>query len=123
MTEREKLIELMGQVTVQCFVNKHCDKCAGYGKGLFCKNYLIADHLLSNGVIVPPIGVGQTLWYIDKYSQTVERDVVKFLTVTNNGVKPILQHHNVRFWEMYQWGKTVFLSKEEAEKALKEKQG
>ena len=109
--EREKLIELL----------EEADQVA-QAKGITDYKDAIADnadHLLANGVIVPPIGVGQTLWYIDEYSQTVKSDTVKFLTVTKSDVKPILRYHNVRFWEMHQWGKTVFLTKSQAEEALK----
>lgn len=45
MTERERLIELISQVQ--------------YMGGLEGK---LADHLLSNGVIVPPCKVGQTVY-------------------------------------------------------------
>ena len=82
----------------------------------------IADYLLANGVIVPPCKVGDILYYLDRYSKSIETDTVKYFTVTKNGCKPILERHNVKFWEMYEWGKTVFLTKEEAEQALKERE-
>ena len=82
-----------------------------------------ADHLIANGVILPPCKVGDEIFYIDRYSGKVERDVIKYFTVTKNGIKPILERHNTLFWKMYDWCKTVFLTKEEAEKALaKEKE-
>ena len=81
----------------------------------------IADHLIANGVIVPPCKVGDTLYYLDRYSKSVETDTVKFFTITKNGCKPILTRHNIKFWEMYEWGKTVFLTREDAERALEEK--
>jgi hypothetical protein len=33
-----------------------------------------------------------------------------------------LTRHNKKFWEFYEWDKTVFLTREEAEKRLKELQ-
>ena len=50
---RERLIELLKQVDKKCDNSIECKDCAGYGKGMWCKEYLTADHLLANGVIVP----------------------------------------------------------------------
>ena len=83
----------------------------------------IADCLLDDGWIRPPCKVGDKINYIDRYSNEVEEDVIKFFTITRNGVKPILTRHNTKFWDMYEWGKTVFLTKSEAEQKLKEVRG
>ena len=106
MNDRDRLIELIQNAVNGCA--RHWAE-------------IIADRLLANGVIVPPCKVGHVLFYIDRYSGEVEEDEVKFFTVTKNGIKPILTRHNIKFWEMYKWGKTVFLTKEEAEKALAER--
>lgn len=68
-----------------------------------------------------PCEVGQTVYYLDKYSNSVETDTAVFFTVTKDGCKAILKRHNKRFWEDQEWGKTVFLSRELAEKALSER--
>lgn len=67
---------------------------------------------------VLPCKIGDTIYYIDRYSNVVEKDSVKFFTFTKDGIKPILNRHNKKFWEFYEWGKTVFLTREEAEFAL-----
>lgn len=54
MTEREKLIELIERADNECRNRVGCDTCKAYGRGKDCLHYLIADHLLSNGVIVTP---------------------------------------------------------------------
>lgn len=59
MSEREKLIELIGKA-----------KCYGHETfaDRFVKSYLerLADQLLENGVIVPPVKVGQTVYGISR---------------------------------------------------------
>lgn len=111
---RERLIELLRNAprTNVVYGNIKLDKPAQTLQ-------TIADHLLANGVIVLPCKVGDVIYYLDRYSNSIQTDTVKFFTVTKNGCKPILERHNKKFWEMYEWGKTVFLSKEEAEKALR----
>ena len=51
MTERERLIELLQSVPVDC------TDCRGVGT--------IADYLLENGVIVPPVKVGDTIYKLE----------------------------------------------------------
>ena len=58
MTEREKLIELLCSAPLGF---KSFD--SQYYKSTISK---IADHLLENGVIVPPCKVGDTVYYINK---------------------------------------------------------
>ena len=103
---RDRLIELL-----RAIAHENC----------FSSVANITDYLLANGVIVPPCKVGDILYYLDRYSKSIETDTVKYFTVTKNGCKPVLERHNVKFWEMYEWGETVFLTKEEAEQALKER--
>lgn len=76
-----------------------------------------AEYLVTNRAIVLPCKIGDTLYYLDRYSKSIETDTVKYFTITKNGCKPILERHNIKFWENYEWGKTVFLSYEEAEEA------
>ena len=118
MTEREKLIELIERADNECRNRVGCDTCKAYGRGKDCLHYLIADHLLSNGVIVPPCKVGDTVFefscddpfleYPNYY--VVPSTVCSFIIFTTEDM------HN-----MDCVGKTVFLTKEEAEKALKER--
>ena len=77
-----------------------------------------AARLLEKSTVVP-FNVGDTLYFVSKYTGEVETDTVKFITVTKNGAKPILEHHNIRFWEDYMFGYNVFWSEPEAQEAKK----
>lgn len=102
----------------------------------FCEK--IADHLLANGVIVPPCKVGDTVYSITECS-CEDIDGVhtecefygygiddRICTIPNGARCP----YQYRIIECYvtefnilmltrQWGKKVFLTREEAERALK----
>lgn len=80
----------------------------------------IADHLLANGVIVPPVAVGQTVYCI-RYDKA-RKPFVKPL-----GVLSITAYGKGKFTvfttkEDY-LGVTAFFTREDAEKALKEAEG
>lgn len=77
----------------------------------------LADHLLANGVIVPSVKVGQTVYHI--FGSTIID--CKVATIT---IEPFAEigmsfccYGGITF-DMRHWGKIVFLTKEEAEKAL-----
>jgi hypothetical protein len=83
----------------------------------------VADYLLSEGVIVPPCKVGDTVYRVARHKgvwQVLPREVV---SITHR-----LDHLYRLVWEIFsteydRLGKTVFLTKEEAEKALAERSG
>ena len=86
----------------------------------------VADILLENGVIVPPCKVGQTVYEIQPIRQRVQS--YEITTLKWNGhywwFTWIIKDHNgiygnVEGFSSRQIGKTVFLTREEAEKALK----
>ena len=89
----------------------------------------VADYLLANGAFVSPCMVGQTVYYVSEkpinlqvLSNTVyEAEVVTILT-TNLGTSLVIQIRNeygcTEIPDVNDWGKTVFLSREEAEEAL-----
>ncbi len=96
MTDREKMIDIL------------MSKPYGYTSydGM-------ADYLLANGVIVPPCKVGDTVYEIDYDFMkgtdcVVESKMNGFGFLTMNSI-----------YRIDSFGKTVFLSREEAEKALK----
>lgn len=109
MTERERLIELLSTVP------QKFDGSIGIGK--------VADHLLANGVIVPPCKVGDTVWFntfkknatvcVGIQPHKVDRVDVLFVCDTKNLIDTKIPN-----WQI---GKTVFLTKEDAEKALAER--
>ncbi len=91
----------------------------------------IADHLLANGVIVLPCAVGDTVYWVTKScdengreeSAIHEGTIISF-SLQNDGLWFYCCYRDgLTFWHKIEYfGKTVFLTKEAAEKALKEKQ-
>lgn len=134
MTQREKLIELLAD---------HCEwqkkKCIGCKRnlqlGAKCREErfgAIADHLLANGVILLPCKEGDVLYITEPryYNYTkhdgVQRGVCKcfeqderfgwYAKVALDEGEP----HTLYYYNFSKFGKTVFLTYEEAEAALKE---
>lgn len=88
----------------------------------------LANHLLANGVIVPPVRVGQTVYIIDDEVECGDEYVLD-VTVDEVGrdrggvwvtLNLPLGFNRSAYVGAFEIGKTVFLTKEEAEKALKE---
>jgi hypothetical protein len=106
---RDRLIRLIN----------HCTSCEE------CRDEDIADHLLANGVIVPPCKVGDTVYSIvegidfvlvgEVYEYVVGREHFVFRS-TRKG------YFTLAFTEI-DIGKTVFLTRGEAEKALAKRSG
>jgi hypothetical protein len=129
MAQRERLIELLGEC-------RHID---GLGMELAEKQ---ADCLLANGVIVPPCKVGDTVWVRWSYTNAVKKNIypvkvyaLRFDTKKNNmricveGQFEItayggsFTHYYCGTFSWDSVGKTVFLAREEAEKALAKRSG
>ena len=120
MTERERLIELIKQKQ---------DGGSKYGDNILhetkCSNAELADYLLENGVIVPPVKVETTVYYTDSY-----RHLIKPLEIIGFEVdytKRICKYYcrggdyTPAWFKPAEIGKTIFLTREEAEKALVER--
>lgn len=112
MNERERLVGLL---------NKSCEARGWLMNG----SGTIADYLLENGVIVLPVKVGQTVYTVSKRDGIVAKMVVEISwkrdwAGTDIGWGLILsgKRSNNRY-NVSSIGKTIFLTKEEAEKALK----
>lgn len=130
---RERLIELLQKADKRCDDTKRCEDCIGFGKGRECVNYNIADYLLANGVIVPPCKVGQTVYVLTTDSPTgIEETKISQVIVRCKGnckmQYSILAPCIYDDWGKAKWsfcdndfGKTVFLTREEAKKALAER--
>jgi hypothetical protein len=85
-----------------------------------------ADHLIENGVIVPPCKVGQTVWLIKSLNwQRTEWGIKegKISMIQQKADKSwkfrVTENRSVQDYTVDSIGKTVFLTKEEAEQALK----
>ena len=116
----ERLVELLGEADDKCRKTKHCVGCVSYGKGVNCVLHNAADHLLANCVITPPCKVGQTVYCIryDKARKPfVKPLVVLSVTICGKGRFTVFTTKEDTL------GKTVFLTKEEAEEALAKKGG
>ncbi|MGN0163516.1 MAG: hypothetical protein ACI4EA_08075 [Candidatus Ornithomonoglobus sp.] len=111
MTERERLIEL-------------CDTNNGWVDEVQAEEF--ADYLLANGVIVPPCKVGGTVYRVTPKNGTVKIEPIKVegIHIKDYGidVEVKLPQGNFGNYMEYNFGKTVFLTREEAERALKEAQ-
>lgn len=116
MDERERLVDLL---SISPFKHKT------FG-GVFYKSIIerIAEHLIKKGVIVPPVQIGDTVYVIDYTSKgySIFQCEVKQISVESSGTYIYLDWgvFNPRFSAIMsdRFGKTVFLTKAEAEIAL-----
>ena len=107
---RDKLIELIQTAVGGCA--KHWAE-------------IIADHLLKNGVIVPPCYIGQDIWQIKEYYNgriEIRKGKVSMLLQKADKTWKIRITVKSSVWDFSpsEIGKRYFFSKEEAEKALAE---
>ena len=112
MTGKERLIELIDKT----FYEQH------YQRRLLNAE-ITADYLLDNGVIVPPCKAGDTVWVIlQNYKFTKpEIESRKILSVQIYKNRNIQYHYKDGCFYKNVIGKTVFFTREEAEKALAER--
>ena len=104
MTERERLIELLDHYIEEL------------------KPETLADYLLANGVIVPPCKVGDTIYTIK--GNSVKEYKVDYFDIFKNKVNYVFKIHLISDqWSDFiysdDFDKIAFLSRKEAEKALK----
>lgn len=91
-----------------------------------------ADHLLANGVIVPPCKVGDTVYKVVRGERVKKPYECKVIGLWYSEDENWSEAHLVRYVNgefdcsftvpLTDFGKTVFLTREEAEKALKERE-
>jgi hypothetical protein len=100
---------------------------SGTGKALLDIEDYVAEYLTANGVIVPPCKVGDTVYYIEGAYYNSNRKTVRPIKVTEISWKCdrsgrdlgfALIAHSTRY-KFSSIGKTVFLTREEAEAKLK----
>lgn len=104
MTERERLIDLITEANIKLFGSQ--------------KSFVefIADYLLENGIIVPPVKFGDTVYkilecYLPPCFSTDDGFAVKHYICTT-----IFKRSDI-------YPKDLYFTKEEAEKALAEERG
>ena len=133
-SERKRLVEILKQ-NCHC-INEDCEKCSSNG---ICFTHREADHLLDNGVIVPPCKVGEVFYHIRKATcENIDGlyTICKFyrhselnLCALPKGecphsytvVKCEVTRDNLLI-VAEKWGKTAFPTREEAQKALEGKE-
>lgn len=125
---RDRLIELLQKRS--CFYAKCINSCGKCDCIPINDDYIgnLADYLLANGGIALPCKVGDTVytnismqgWYMRKKDRPYKAEVV-FIGINNvdNFMNVKFENGNMLQFNFSQIGKTVFLSKEEAERALK----
>lgn len=120
--QRERLVELLEEADkkVQEYIleNDHMDWIPK-SKEL---SEVRADFLLANGVIVPPCKVGQTVYSIDNCINRPEMIVVTSIHhhKKHTFFSALSRSQREYCFEEKDIGKTVFLTKEEAEEAVKD---
>lgn len=117
MSERKRLVELIQDCPIQ-------SRTLG---DIFYKSVIekIADHLLTSGVIVLPVKIGQTVYEIQQ-DRTLQKWYVYGIIKYDGQEWAAKAKNNKNKWNYIDktfafrlFGKTVFLTKKTAEKALK----
>lgn len=114
---RDRLINLMKErISSDGYSFKLTDRCSDMAIET------LADYLLAEGVIVPPMKLGQTCFEICTYRNEVEECRVSSITQKADSSFKIrvtnLPHKSVFEITSDKIGKTIFLTKSEAERAL-----
>ena len=108
MTERERLIELINQE------KKKSDDNFG-----MTNSEQMADFLLENGVIVPPCKVGDMVYIFERGSYIIP---IRGQGKPHWEIK--IEKCSFKYWllDNHKFGVNMFFTREEAEKALKERE-
>lgn len=121
MSERERLVELL----LESEPIKERDLDDGWGDNEISD---IAEHLLENSVIVPSLKLGDKVWIIDRcYGYKTKSYEVSYIKHIKDYNGQLCYYSAIPFgkpissidFDDRDIGKTVFLTKEQAEKALK----
>ena len=120
VTERERLIELLKSDS--CESPMLCDPNCKYASLKRCYEERTADYLLANGVVVLPVDIiGNTLWFINCDNNIVCDKIYRIIISDRHDVYIFLQNSDNESYELSDIGKFLFLTREEAEKALAER--
>ena len=124
MTDRDRLAVKICNATQK--TNFACKEAKCVGKGLCAYCYTMADDLLANGAILPPCKVGDKVYDICtifdestlKPKTIIKPRIIDFVSK----VGFIIESKGLVIGEK-DFGNKIFLTKEEAEKALAERNG
>ncbi len=112
MTDRDRLIKLLEDTL-------HEWECDVQSKTLS----QIAEHLIENGVIVPPCKVGDNVYWINRVKKEIETDLVIAIHQYENGLSIATSTIGSKCTSTYglnRFLEIMHFTKEQAEQALKE---
>lgn len=124
--QRERLVELLNEATFGVNVHTLADHLSRETIDR------VAEYLMANNVVVLPCNIGDTVYYINQYSDiylhknfVYEAKVARMVITKDNEIALVIhikdEHGLTEFPNVKDFGKTVFLSKAEAENVLKER--
>ena len=108
--QRERLVELIKKVPYGVSVGAKFEQ-------HFCEK--MADHLIANNVVVLPCKVGQVLWFPSEYYNKPYSIFITKAEIYEE--ETIMYSEGGSEWYEEDIGKTVFLSRAEAENVLNER--
>lgn len=127
MNDRDRLIELI--TNADTYDSYECKLCTKKDTSCIrCGAEKLTDHLLANGVIVTMCYIGQPIWHVYErvYAGTVEIEEGKISMIQQKADKSwkfrITVNSSVWDFTPDKIGTIYFLTKEEAERALKERE-
>ena len=110
MSDKEKITEIL-----KAYTKKHNIMASS----VILEEY--AEELIANGVIVPPCKVGDKIYYPSaSFNRIFEKTVDEIMIHNIDGDIGCYVHFASSYMPFENIGKTVFLTKEEAEEKLKE---
>lgn len=124
--QRERLVELLNEATFGVNVHTLADHLSRETIDR------VAEYLMANNVVVLPCKVGDTVYYINEYSDIYlckdtiyEAKVARMVITKNNEISLVIHIKDesglTEYPNVKNFGKTVFLSREDAENVLKER--
>lgn len=137
-TDRDRLIELFEAVekdpAITCphyKTDKTCDTCKYTINNVMCNHTLrTVDYLLANGVIVPPLPIGSTVYEIRargkkrhngrKVDYAISSKLM-FRNAIYSGEELYVREKKFTKTDRVRWNKSVFLTKEKAEAELQKR--
>ena len=119
MTNRDRLTELFNKALLK-WENLRNDYLEEKIDDIDNFNDVIIDYLLANGVILTPCKVGDAVYYITGIGHNIIKSAqIKEIIIDENGIKDLYVkgdgHNFENSFDIF------FLTREEAEKALKER--
>ncbi len=110
MNDKDRLIQLIGAI-----------RAYEHGGMATITDEAIASYLLDNGVIAPPVKIGDKVYYICEELPEYGGCYITELTVTEvSDVRFWVEHEDDNHFRYDSIGEAVYLSRAEAERVLKE---